>query len=616
MAIRFQNNADAGTSGTAVTIGNSGGASGDPWQNVSTGTGNTITFDSTAAHGGLSYKVVTGTTANSFLQATGLTVSTNTRMVTDFAFRMGALPTTQVWQFARFTNSAGASLATLGMAASGGIMQVINAAAVVQTASNSPALSANTWYRVVFACTPGTTTSNGTIELAIYLLGSRTPIWTWSSSAQNAGTTAVERLLFGALQTPTQSKTGWFDDIRVGDLVSGDYGLYTDLDVEWDIVSDGSSDIGKAAPTIASTTSALSLYSADVQARLNLAATSVVVSTYVAGGIVRQVPIASLTAAVSTTSAALGVETPLATTVTALSTYASSPTAMTGLAAGATAAVTTTSSTIGVQPAAGSFAIASTTTVVTATSCALQARLGLAATTPAVTGYTGSPQALDALASRTDAVTTTGGGPLTARLGLAGSTPVVSTVSMSPAARIGMAAVTAAQTLYSADVLARYAVGSTTVVITGGASDIGAFDPAGLHDFAIFLVREKIRQTSVVEAPRAWTVHELVRQPNIQGDDMILRHGDRDFYRFSIATLPAITGQTLELSFDEGATWVPASLDPDNPDYWIVLVRHPAFVDNGTPASTLIAADTKPRIRVVGSPVDVWYPGPIIRVEA
>jgi hypothetical protein len=62
MALPLANSASGGTAAAAVTTANSGGASGDPFEVVNTGTG-TLVFDAThPAHGtGLGYKATQGT---------------------------------------------------------------------------------------------------------------------------------------------------------------------------------------------------------------------------------------------------------------------------------------------------------------------------------------------------------------------------------------------------------------------------------------------------------------------------------------------------------------------------------------------------------------------------
>lgn len=59
MTIALSNTAEGGTSGTAVTAGNSGGASGDAFSAVGLGSGSALTFDNAHAFSGvLSYKIV------------------------------------------------------------------------------------------------------------------------------------------------------------------------------------------------------------------------------------------------------------------------------------------------------------------------------------------------------------------------------------------------------------------------------------------------------------------------------------------------------------------------------------------------------------------------------
>jgi hypothetical protein len=691
VTLEFVNTIEGSTSGTAVSTGNSA-AGGNAWQGLTVGTGNTITYDASPRTGLLSLKFTLGTTAASYVQ---WTPSQTGRYVLEFEFKISALSTGNL-QIAQTRNSAGIQSLLLVNSAGGLLMQNAAGTTVAGSTSANGLVTANTWYRVAIAITPGTTTSNGRLEYAFYADPTDTvPAATWDSGATtNTGTTAVFIVRVGhPAGAAVAARNLWYDNVRAGGLSSGFFGPYTlDLGTSTtDVVSTYVSDLGAPA-FLASTTAVTSVYAADVGARLGLtsataalststsaiirdapiasttaaisatisalallspltpgvtaavstyaaalvaqaglASTTPVITTYVAGGIVRTTGLASTTAAVSTTSSAIGASDPLTSITPVVSTYSCGVASRLSLAS-RTDAVTTTTSAIGSQTPGGT-SIASTTTAISTYSADIGARLGLAGVTTVVTTTASALGARLGLASRTDAVTTTGGGPLGARLGLVATTPVQSTYAAGTASRLGLASTTPVQSLYSGMITARYVVGGMTVtVVSGGSSDIGSANPSAFHDLDIlrvverprlWLIGEDPRRATIIETVRRGDVHERLRSPiiieqerehSVKGQDMILKHGEQDYYRFSMTTSPVLVAPAHKVSFDEGVSWLDTEVDPDVAGYQRVLIRHAAYA--GASPGTLVGAGTiKPRCRAITAPVDVWYPGPVLRVE-
>jgi hypothetical protein len=367
MALEFQNNAEGGSNGTAVTTGNSGGVSGDAWTSVAAGTGNTVTFDSsTVAHGSLSYKAVIGTTNTCILQKT---VTGTGRYVMEFGFRFSTVPTAGGTRFFEIRNSTGA-MGSLGILPTTGTVRAYNAAGSNIAASESSALSVNTWYRVAFAVTPGADTATGTIEYSLYAGDSTTALWSWTSAAQNTGTTAANFIRIGTPAVLSTANTFWYDDVRASSLASGFFGP-----VATATTYSGS---GTATSTSAATGAPTSLLVAAGSAASASAAAGLIAALLVSGGQAAATSAATgsatarLTSTGSATSAASATGAPTALlgsagSVSSTSTASGSPAVIvapkvysaSGTAASATTATGDPSGLLGVS---GSAASVSTTT--------------------------------------------------------------------------------------------------------------------------------------------------------------------------------------------------------------------------------------------------------------
>jgi endoglucanase len=216
----FLNSAEGGTNGTTPTTGNTGGASGDAIQGINVGTGNTCVFSTSAAmHGTLGYRWVFGTTASGYLQWTYTSAG---RRVVRAYFRLAALPSAQTQLGAILNAAVSSSICIFAIDATNKPI-LLQSGGTTITGSQAPAaLVAGTWYRVEWAVTSGSTTSNGRGEYAIYQGDSITPDFTFDSGATiNAGTTGAGADRLGRVAVATVGGTVDYDDYDSMDLGSG-----------------------------------------------------------------------------------------------------------------------------------------------------------------------------------------------------------------------------------------------------------------------------------------------------------------------------------------------------------------------------------------------------------
>lgn len=211
MATLLANTFEGGTDGANITVANSGGASGDAfgvivYNNVSVGSsGNAgITYSaSSAKQGSLGVNFIPAANT-SYLRHDVPVSETGTRIVSEVTLRFPSNPAA-TFMIMRAHSSSNASLGALILRTDGRIA-VYDATNVEITASRMvSALAANTDYIAALAVQPGTTTANGTLEYRIYDSSHSTVLFSWSSTAVNAGTTAPAFMrYFGPVAT-----SGW-----------------------------------------------------------------------------------------------------------------------------------------------------------------------------------------------------------------------------------------------------------------------------------------------------------------------------------------------------------------------------------------------------------------------
>lgn len=191
MTIRV-NTAAGGTAGTAATISNTGGVSGDAFDTADLATGGIWEFSSTSSHGTVGYRVQ-GTAARAYFGWNSFSSATAT-MSSRFYIRVPAAPSIaiQIFQVRSSTAAAGSINMTTGRA-----LQVTDSAGGVLYTSN--ALTLDTWYRLEIAHEVGTSTT-GKIWFAYYSMDSTTPVQTmFTSTNANLGTANLNEVRFGKL---------------------------------------------------------------------------------------------------------------------------------------------------------------------------------------------------------------------------------------------------------------------------------------------------------------------------------------------------------------------------------------------------------------------------------
>lgn len=208
----FINTAEGGTDGINVSTANSGGASGDAWSTVS-GTGTTAFDDdepTRTGHGAFAYK---------FSPPSG-----NSQYV---AWAFDSAEQAQVCVYGHFPTwpatpqriisirNATTDVAVFEVNTSGLFVVKNAASATLDTTSTGLSSVSGVWYRFELRVIKGTTTSNGTIEWAVYDGDMPTPIISGSNTATNTGTTSIVEARFGKTDTGAGTMSLHLDTLRL-----------------------------------------------------------------------------------------------------------------------------------------------------------------------------------------------------------------------------------------------------------------------------------------------------------------------------------------------------------------------------------------------------------------
>lgn len=191
----IKNSAEGGTNTTAVSTGNSGGASGTAWAVVSNaGSATTVFSTDYASAGSLSYKFVTSATDAQFVQ--WLPTASNSCAVRAY-FYFPSLPTSGNGVLRVLTAGGGTTLAHV-LVRNDGSFQVSDATGAYVITSSASVVPTGQWIRMEMGLT-NPTTSTGTLNFALYLGDSTSAISgsTYNLTAQNLGTAAFGQVRFG-----------------------------------------------------------------------------------------------------------------------------------------------------------------------------------------------------------------------------------------------------------------------------------------------------------------------------------------------------------------------------------------------------------------------------------
>lgn len=217
---RYENTLEGGTSGTSVTAGNSGGASGTPFSSTA-GTGG-ITYDTGAAiHGSLGAKSAATSLAGYLTGAFGSPTDAA-------AIRIYFKVDTLVGSDSHLLRiMAGATRVASWHINTTGRLRLSDAAGTTGVfTSTDPILPGTEYYLDLYAKT-GTTSTNGTIHGAFGVKGAEaTPVGTFSSTTANMGTgDSLTGFQLGKISASTQVVS--FDSVAWDDDASGLIGAYT-----------------------------------------------------------------------------------------------------------------------------------------------------------------------------------------------------------------------------------------------------------------------------------------------------------------------------------------------------------------------------------------------------
>ena len=230
----FANTFEGGTNGSTITVGNSGGTSGDAFTGTSVPANSTVTYATASAfHGTLGMRVeTTATNVSAYVQQD---VTAANRNVLRFYFKIDTVPTA-VCTIAHVRNPAAAA-AQIAIDATGHLYVGSTSGTLITGTTSSSALVATTWYRLELGVTPGTTTTSGVVDFAYYAGDSTTAIFNVTVSGANLGSAQTTRYRLGRPSPNTPIAVAHFDDVKVSDLASGYLGpevIYPNYEKVWD----------------------------------------------------------------------------------------------------------------------------------------------------------------------------------------------------------------------------------------------------------------------------------------------------------------------------------------------------------------------------------------------
>ncbi len=205
MALTKTNNAEGGTSGSAVSTANSGGTSGTAWNLLSSPSGN-ITYDTASAiHGSLGYALAPASGSQAVLRWTGFNDLTG---VVRFYLTVDSLPAANESIFAAYTTGS-ALVLSVGMRSDGTYIISDSTTLTVGTHTTNAYQAGD---RIELSWTVGASTTTGSFNFAFYRGDNTTAVETKSGSTQNFGTTNWDYAQFGKNGTSTWTSQLHFDD--------------------------------------------------------------------------------------------------------------------------------------------------------------------------------------------------------------------------------------------------------------------------------------------------------------------------------------------------------------------------------------------------------------------
>ena len=218
----FNQNCEGGTSGAVVSAANTTGTGNTPINYVALGTGASAVFDGTkAAHGVLSVKCDPGASGSNITVdlSSGITATKQIAFRGYFYWTVQAVEDMHVIRLSQD----GGGTRTASVHLNNGKLKLSDAngtATGVFTASAVAPL--NQWVRVEVYASVGTTTSNGTLSMGVYLGDSTTPIDpVFTTTTANLGTGTFNSVQTGKTTASGNPNVFWIDDTAVNDAATG-----------------------------------------------------------------------------------------------------------------------------------------------------------------------------------------------------------------------------------------------------------------------------------------------------------------------------------------------------------------------------------------------------------
>lgn len=199
--------------GTAVTVGNSGGTSGDAVSSVTTSNSTPVSDNTHVAYGAQAVKMNSGATAGApALLYSSLAYGASTRVYFRFYIYWSSLGTSFSPPIFRGRSSTAVQALRIARTAAGKL-QILNGASS-QVAISANALSIGTMYRIEGSCT----VTGGLGDLSYYVLHSTTPVETaLSVTGQAFGSLGIDETTYGQIGTVSNIPDFWIDEIAVSD---------------------------------------------------------------------------------------------------------------------------------------------------------------------------------------------------------------------------------------------------------------------------------------------------------------------------------------------------------------------------------------------------------------
>lgn len=188
-----QNTFEGGTSGAAITTGNSGGGSGTAFDAVNGTAPANLTYSTTAANGSRGANIASTGTSSFLIWYTPSTTKLSLR----FYIRLASLPSAEFQAVTPRSSSNYVSALNITTAGKLKLTSANPGTPTLFTATN--ALALNTWYRVEVSWEIGTTTGNGKAQFKYFAGDSTTAVESFTTTTANLGTLPVEELRAGKL---------------------------------------------------------------------------------------------------------------------------------------------------------------------------------------------------------------------------------------------------------------------------------------------------------------------------------------------------------------------------------------------------------------------------------